>query len=211
MHGLYIPYWTFDAMVRCPWDAEAGYYYYVDVEYRDSNGRTQIRKEQRVRWEAASGVVEHVFDDVLVAGTQGIRQDLLTRVEPFPTAELVPYDTAYLSGHVVEHYQVVLPDAAEQSKQAMTKALFELAVEQVPGDTYRNMRIRPDWSGETFKHVLVPVWMLTYTYGRRAFQLVANGYTGRMAGTYPLSPWKVAFVTLLVILLVLLVLYVQNN
>ena len=27
----------------------------------------------------------------------------------FPTKDLVPYDTAFLSGFVVEHYQVVLP------------------------------------------------------------------------------------------------------
>ena len=31
VHGLYIPYWTFDAQVHCPWDAEAGHYYYVTV------------------------------------------------------------------------------------------------------------------------------------------------------------------------------------
>ena len=52
VHGLYIPYWTFDAQVHCPWDAEAGHYYYVTVEGRDSKGRRVTRQERRIRWEA---------------------------------------------------------------------------------------------------------------------------------------------------------------
>ena len=38
VRSLYIPYWTFDARVHCPWEAEAGYHYYVQVEGRDSKG-----------------------------------------------------------------------------------------------------------------------------------------------------------------------------
>ena len=37
---------------------------------------------------------------------------LLPKVEPFPTTEVVPYETRYISGWQVEHYQVALPAAA---------------------------------------------------------------------------------------------------
>ena len=67
-----------------------------------------------------------------------------------------------------------------------------MAAAQIPGDTYRNLQIHPTFSNQTFKHILVPVWLLTYNYGARAFQLVVNGYTGRMAGEYPKSAWKIA-------------------
>src|SRR4029434_4357721 len=40
--SLYIPYWTFDAHAHCPWEAEAGHYYYVTVEGRDSEGRRAV-------------------------------------------------------------------------------------------------------------------------------------------------------------------------
>ena len=40
VHGVYIPYWTFDAQVVCPWDAEAGHYYYTTETYQEG-GRTQ--------------------------------------------------------------------------------------------------------------------------------------------------------------------------
>ena len=147
---------------------------------------------RHVRWEPAAGVVDHFFDDEPVPGTHGrAARRCCGRWSRFPTAELVPYDTAFLSGFVVEHYQVVLLDAAKQSQAQMRQALEQLCGRQVPGDTYRNLRIHPVFSGETFKHILVPVWLLTYTYGRKTFQVLVNGYTGRIAGKYPLSVWRV--------------------
>jgi hypothetical protein len=195
--SLYIPYWTFDAQVHCPWDAEAGHYYYVPVTMTNSKGQRVTRMERRVRWEPASGVVDHFFDDEPVPGTQGLPLDLLKQVEPFPTPEVVPYDTAFLSGHVVEHYRVVLFDAAQRSVDQMNAALQQLCAQQIPGDTYRNLRIFPEFSGRTFKHVLVPVWLLSYTYGAKAFQVIVNGYTGRIAGRYPKSIWKIVLLVLL--------------
>lgn len=207
VHGLYIPYWTFDAQVHCPWWAEAGFYYYTTETYRDSQGRTQTRQVQHVRWQPASGIVDRFFDDEPVPGTHGLDQRLLRQVEPFPTTDLVPYETAYLSGFVVEHYQVVLIDAARRSQDQMRRQLEALCAGEVPGDTHRNLRIAPEFSAQTFKHILVPVWLLAYTYGSTRYQVIVNGYTGAIAGQYPKSPWKILFVILLAMIVLLIVLY----
>jgi hypothetical protein len=199
VHSLYIPYWTFDARVHCPWEAEAGYYYYVTVQGRDAQGKRVTRQERRTRWQQASGAIDYAFDDEPVPGTQGLPIDLLRQVEPFPTQEVVPYDTAFLSGHVVEHYRVVLVEAAHRSQEQMHAKLEQLCAAEVPGDTHRNLRIHPVYSSRTFKHVLVPVWLLSYNYGRRAFQVVVNGYTGQIAGKYPYSVWKIVFLVLLAV------------
>jgi hypothetical protein len=211
VHGVYLPYWTFDAQVTCPWRAEAGHYYYTTETYRDNQGRLSTRQVQHVRWEPASGRVDHFFDDEPVPGSQGVSVDLLRRIEPFPTSELVPYDAAMVSGFVVEHYQVVLLDAAQRSIEQMTGKLRVLAGAQVPGDTFRNLEISPEFSGRTFKHILVPVWLLTYTYGPRVFQVIVNGYTGKMEGTYPKSPWKIMGVILLILLVIVIYVYLQGS
>ena len=82
---------------------------------------------------------------------------------------------------------------------------------QVPGDTYRNLQIHPAFSGQTFKHILVPVWLLTYNFGAKSFQVVVNGVTGRMAGDYPKSPWKIALLVLLAIIIVLTILLLSQD
>jgi hypothetical protein len=206
VHGVYIPYWTFDAHVVCPWEAEAGHYYYTTETYRDNQGRTQRRQVRHVRWEPASGEVRHFFDDEPIPGTHGVRRDLLKQIEPFATSELVGYDTAYVSGFVVEHYQVVLFEAAEHSLQSMHQKLMELCAAQIPGDTHRNLEIHPTYSGRTFKHVLVPVWLLSYTYGATIYQVVVNGYSGSIAGDYPKSWWKIALLVIVVLIVVVIAL-----
>lgn len=206
VHGAYIPYWTFDAQTHCPWTAESGTYYYTTQTYTDGDGKQRTRRVRHTRWRPAQGVVDHFFDDEPVPGTHGVDLGLLKQVEPFPTNDLVPYDTAYLSGFVVEHYQVVLFDAAKASRESMERQLRQMCAREIPGDTYRNLRTEPTYAGETFKHILVPVWLLTYDYGRRHFDLVVNGYTGEMAGTYPKSAWKIFFLILFFATFVLLVL-----
>jgi hypothetical protein len=213
VRGVYIPYWTFDAQAVCPWEAEAGHYYYTTESYRDNQGRSQTRQVRHVRWDPASGVVRHFFDDEPVPGTHGVSRALLRQVEPFQTAELVPYDTAFLSGFIVEHYQIVLLDAAQASQDAMTRKLQEMCAAEIPGDTYRNLEIHPTFSAQTFKHILVPIWLLTYLYATKIYQVVVNGYDGRMAGQYPKSPWKIAFLVLLAIIgfLIVMLLSQSNN
>src|ERR1044071_1716967 len=189
--GLYIPYWTFDAQVHADWTAESGYYYYETETYRDSDGQTQTRQIQKVRWEPSSGALSHFFDDELVSASRGVQPEMLRYIEPFPTKELTPYKPGFLSGWVVERYQIDLLGAAKVAREEMDIEIQHLCSAQVPGDTQRNLQVDADYSGQTFKHILVPIWLLTYNYGRRNFQVVINGYTGAIAGNYPKSWIKI--------------------
>ncbi|HVU99716.1 MAG TPA: zinc ribbon domain-containing protein [Verrucomicrobiae bacterium] len=209
--GLYIPYWTFDAQVHADWTAESGYYYYETETYRDANGQTQTRQVQKVRWVPSSGATDHFFDDELVPASRGVQSEMLRRIEPFPTKELKPYNAGYLSGWVVERYQIDLVSAARSARDDMEREMYRLCAGQVPGDTHRNLQIATDYSGQTFKHILTPIWLLTYHYGARNFQVVINGYTCAIAGQYPKSWVKILFAVLGGILALLLVLFFLSH
>lgn len=206
VHGLYIPYWTFDAHVAARWTAEAGHYYYV-TERRGGKSQ-QVRK---VRWERASGSITHVFDDQLVAATQGVPADLLFKVEPFATQSLVPYDAAYVSGWVVEQYQIDLVAASQTARSKMDDIVRRLCAADVPGDTHRNLNVDADYSGQTFKHVLVPLWIVAYNYGSRTFQVLVNGQTGRIAGKHPYSWVKIALTIFAILVAILIVGWLQDK
>ncbi|RYX81873.1 zinc ribbon domain-containing protein [bacterium] len=198
VHGVYLPYWTFDADVHAEWQADAGYHYYTSESYTDSEGNSRTRQVQHTRWEPAWGSLNHFFDDDLVAASKGVQPDLLRQVEPFPTTtDLKPYDPAFLSGWVVEQYQIDLIAAAQHSRQSMEQEMYNRCSSDVPGDTQRNLRVQTDYSGQTFKHILVPVWLLSYTYGSTSYQVVINGYTGSIAGKYPLSWGKILLAIIL--------------
>ena len=194
--GLYIPYWTFDAQVHADWTAESGYHYYVTETYRDSNGETKTRQVQKTRWVPSSGSLDHFFDDELVPASRGVDPALLRKVEPFPTKELTPYRAGFLSGWVVERYQIDLVAAAQHARETMDSKVYSMCGSRVPGDTYRNLEVSADYSGQTFKHILTPLWLLTYHYGVKNFQVVINGYTGAIAGRYPKSWIKITLAVL---------------
>src|SRR4029453_14797334 len=137
---------------------------------------------------------------------RGWQINLRQKVEPFPsTAELKPYDPGYLSGWVVEQYQIDLVAAAQHSQEIMESKTRSLCAQQVPGDTHRDLDVAADFSGQTFKHILVPVWLVSYHYGAQAYQIVVNGYTGAIAGKHPLSWIKIALLVFTILILVLII------
>lgn len=212
LRGIYLPYWTFDAQVHAEWTAESGTYYYT-TERVLRNGRWENTQVRHVRWAPASGELDHFFDDELVAGSEGVDGGLLAKIEPFPTTtDLKPYAPEFVRGWTVERYQVDLRQAATLNMDAMQREVQELCGKQVPGDTYRNLQVQATYHGRTFKHVLMPVWVVSYTYGSRVFQLLANGYTGAIAGQRPWSWIKItlAVIAALVVALVFVWLNGQN-
>jgi len=212
VRGMYIPYWTFDAQTHADWTAESGYYYYETEEFTDSDGKRSTRQVQKVRWSRSAGALDHFFDDELIAASKGVQPDLLREIEPFPTTkELKPYNAGFLSGWVVERYQIDLVSAAQRARSEMERKLEQLCAQQIPGDTYRNLQVDADFSAQTFKHILTPIWLLTYEFHGRPFQVVINGYTGKIAGRYPKSWIKITLVIIFVLILLVVFAALQRN
>src|SRR5690242_7366701 len=93
----------------------------------------------------------------------------------------------------------------------MNEKLERMCAAQIPGDTYRNLVIHPTYSGRTFKHILVPIWLLTYTFGAKVFQVIVNGVTGQIAGQYPKSFWKVFFLVAIIIVVLLILMLASHR
>lgn len=204
LKGIYLPYWTFDAQSHADWTADSGTFYYESESYRDNNGQMQTRQVQRTRWQSAAGQLDNFFDDALEPASLGVHAALLRQVEPFPTHDLMPYDAGYLSGWTVEQYQIDLITAADQAKAAMDVKLRQLCGQAVPGDTFRSLAVQAQYSAQTFKHILLPVWLITYDYHGKSYQVLANGVSGQLAGEHPLSWVKIVFAAILVLLFLLM-------
>src|SRR5262249_46031725 len=102
--------------------------------------------------------------------------------------------------------QIDLVNAAARSRAIMDGKIRQLCSAEVPGDTQRNLDVQAAFSDQKFKHILVPVWLLTYTYGTKVYQVATNGVTGTIAGGRPWSWVKI----LLLIIVVLITIIVFN-
>ncbi|HKC26180.1 MAG TPA: zinc ribbon domain-containing protein [Thermoanaerobaculia bacterium] len=203
LRGVYVPFWTFDALTHSAWTAEAGYNYEVSVDAVE-NGQHVTRSETRTRWEPASGLLEKAFDDVPVPASRGIPPPLARGIEPFPTAGLVPYEPAYLAGFLAEENAVPLAEALAAARERMDAEIRDACAREIPGDTYRDLAVRTEYSGVAYKNGLLPVWIAAYRYGAKAYRYLVNGVTGRATGTAPFSPVKIALVVLAAIVFLIL-------
>lgn len=195
LSGVYVPFWTFDAATHSSWSAEAGFYYYVEVEALE-NGRTVVRREQRVRWEPAEGVLEKFFDDVPVEASKGLERSLTEAIEPFPTHELVPYEPSYLSGFLAEEYAVDVQDALKIARDRMAAEIRAACSAAVPGNTQRNLQVATAWSSVAYKNALLPLWIAAYDYAGTPYRFLVNGVTGKVSGKAPWSWVKIGLVVL---------------
>ena len=57
-----------------------------------------------------------------------------------------------------------------------------------------------------FKHVLRPVWISAYRYRDKGYRFLSNGQTGEVSGESPKSWWKIGFLVLGVLVVLILVL-----
>ncbi|WP_420022864.1 primosomal protein N' (replication factor Y) - superfamily II helicase [Cereibacter azotoformans] len=203
LSGIYVPYWTFDAATRSRYTGQRGDAYYttrtVTVQV---NGRPQRRTEQvrQIRWTPVSGRVARDFDDVLVLASQSLPHRYTEALEPWDLSALTPYRPDWLAGFTAEGYTVDLPAGWQRGQEIMARTIRGDVARAIGGDEQRIGRVETSYDRETFKHVLLPVWMAAYRYNGKSYRFVVNGQTGRVQGERPWSAWKIAFAVLLALI-----------
>jgi DNA-directed RNA polymerase subunit RPC12/RpoP len=192
--GLYIPFWTFDANLTASYSGERGEYYYVSVPYTTSiNGKTvtRTRQERRTRWYPASGTVEGFIDDTLIKASKKQNVKIPAKIARWDLKKLKPFDSSFLAGFITEKYTISLKDGHFQAEKVAHTTATQMAARDIGGDTQRVHDISVKLSNETFKHILLPVYISNYRYNQKLYSFFINGENGKISGERPYSFWKI--------------------
>jgi hypothetical protein len=203
--GVYVPYWTFDARVHSEWSADAGHYYYVTRTVPVRVGgqlRMQRQRVRKVRWVPAWVARDDTYDDLLVNASRGVPDELVVKLGGFDTRGLVPYRPEYLAGWRAEEYQLDLEDGWERARETILRTQNARCAGDVPGDTHRRLSVDTDIDGVRWKHVLLPMWSLSYELGGKRYSVLVHGQTGHVVGRAPYSWVKLLLLALAVLAVV---------
>jgi ribosomal protein S27E len=205
--AVYLPFWTYAADTASQYMGARGVHYF-ETEYfttTDSNGNQvqESREVMRTAWSPASGQVARRFDDVLVPATKSVNEARLNALEPWDLPSLCAYEPAYLAGFKAQRYQVELPAGFEKAKQAMEQTISQDIRRSIGGDEQRIDHVDTATSNETFRHLLLPVWIGAYQFQGKVFQVVVNARTGEVQGERPYSAMKIATLVLGILILIL--------
>lgn len=178
---IFLPFWTFASTAAASWKAQVGH----TRTHRDSKGNTHTHTEWR--WE--SGNVDHRFDDMLVCGTEHVSDRLLDQVGRFDLNDLVPYRPEFLAGMQAQAYEIGLEPAWAQARHAMREDVRQQCRSQASTSKIRNFTMQLDFAEESWRYILLPLYINTYYYENKPYQLLINGQTGRIAGQRP-ADWR---------------------
>lgn len=195
LHGVYIPYWTYDSDTRTAYQGQRGEVYYVTQRYTTThNGRrvTRTRRVPKIRWYPASGRTTRHFDDVLVGATRTLPRKITDWLAPWDLHNLEPYTEDYLAGFSSEVYQVDLDEGFEIAQSTMDQVIRGDVKRAIGGDQQRIHKLSTRHSDTTFKHVLLPLWTAGFQFRGKTYRFVVNGRTGKVRGERPYSIVKIA-------------------
>ncbi len=185
-NGVYLPYWTYDTLTGTHYVGERGEHYWTTV----GHGKNK-RRVRRTRWYPASGSFRRFFDDVLIVAATGLPNKYVVALEPWPLRRCVPFNPEMLAGFLARTYDVELDRGLAQAKDLIAQAIEADVRRRIGGDTQRIHSINTNLGAVTYKHLLLPVWMLTYRYREKPYRVVINATTGEVQGERPYSWIKI--------------------
>lgn len=190
-NGVYLSYFTFDSMTFTAYSGQRGEHYWVTV----GSGKNK-RRERRTRWYSASGRFQRFFDDVLVLANTGLRREFMLALEPWPLLKVVPFNQQMLAGHMARTYDIDLDQSFTEAKSRIDSALHSEVRQRIGGDAQRVHDVDSRYEAITYKHLLLPVWLLAYKYKDKTYQVFINAASGEVQGERPYSIWKIMFAVL---------------
>lgn len=196
IQSMYLPFWVFDADVDCDYTAQGGTHY--QETYQDSEGQTRTRT--RTEWEFTRGHVRQFFDDVAILASRSVDANLARDVRNCSTNATFAFDDRYLAGHGSELYGIEMPEAHQTARTEMENGMYSLVRQDVLRyyDEVSNISMDLDFSDETYKQLLLPIYITAYGFKGKIYQVLVNGETGEISGEYPKSYIKIALLVIVV-------------
>lgn len=185
-HGVYLPFWTIDALTFTKYRGERGDNYTVTV----GTGKDR-RTETRTRWTPAWGQFQRFFDDVVINATKNLPTKHIDALSPWPLKDCRPFTQEYLAGHFARTYDVELEQGFTQAKARVEAELQADCRRRIGGDQQRLHDMQVRYDAVTYKHLLLPVWMLAYQYKDKPYRVFVNAVTGEIQGDRPYSWIKI--------------------
>ncbi len=208
--GLYLPYWTFDAQLKASYTGQRGDYYYVNVPYTTKvNGKTvqSTRQEQRTRWTSVQGNIKGFIDDTLIKASNQKKNNIPSKVTNWNLTALETFNTSFLAGFITEKYTIPLKEGHLSANIEAKRIATTWAKQDIGGDTQRVEEINMLLNNETFKHILLPVYISAYQYNGKKYNFYVNGQTGSISGKRPYSFWKIFFFVLLILSVIITIVW----
>lgn len=165
--GFYLPVWAFHAAGEVTWRGE--------VRQRGQAKRVVSGRHSAMQF-------------VMVPAARRLPADLSAVVDTFRTEDAAAYDPRYLADWPAETYEIPVSDASLEARRIVLARLrHEIVNLSEEGFQPESVVVSPlGLAVESFRLVLVPVWLAHFICDGERFAAAVNGQTGEVLAQRPL-------------------------
>ena len=162
--GVYFPVWTFDVSGEIPW---------------------RCMELVNDEWVPRTGSKVVYEDDWMVPASHALPARLTEAVKGFRSQPTTPYHPRYLADWLAETYQISVSDASLVARWQILDAA-RTHVEHGQIRRIRDLTLSSTrFAIDSFKLLLVPLWIARYQVEGETFTVLINGQTGVVHGERP--------------------------
>jgi hypothetical protein len=104
-----------------------------------------------------------------------------------------------LAGWQAQGYDLGLQAAWDGARDDLREQARDACRQAIASHHVRDLRVAADFNNETWRYVLLPVYLAAYRYGGHAYQVMINGQTGTCTGQKPVD-WARVWVVVALLL-----------
>lgn len=172
--GIYVPFWLMDS---------------------ECNIHTQgIGYKEDLKTTEKYSVISEIYirvKNVPFDGALNMRDELMESVEPYDCSELKPFNGSYLQGYYAQRYDLSAEKLTDRIMVRLQRYGKQAASESLKGyDRFQWNSCMVGVGELEQKYALFPVWLLTYEYKGKNYQIAVNAQTGKTDGYLPVDKVK---------------------
>lgn len=182
--GMYVPFWLYD----CDADFDGSYKATRIQHWSDAQYNYTKTDHFLLRRGAEAG-----FTGIPMDGSTKMDDTFMESIEPYDYNQLIDFDMAYLSGYLADKYDVPSEDGENRIRQRVDATIQDELQSSLIGyatvlPTSRQLKV----THSRARYALLPVWTLNTRYRGKLYTFAMNGQTGKMTGSFPISPYRAA-------------------
>lgn len=177
--GIYFPFWVTDADTDSRMTAKA-------TKVRTWRiGDTQYTETST--YDVTRGGEIH-FEDIVSSAISEADKEMLEGILPYPSESMIDFSMPYLSGFVAKKRNIERAVLTDEVRGRMKSYATSLLRATASGYSTLNVTATDvNVQKSHWEYTLMPIWMLTYKKGDKAYTYAMNGHTGKIWGKLPIS------------------------
>ena len=184
---IYLPVWLVDVEVEAEWQAETGYDYEVvshQSRYADLQGwQSREVQETRIRWEPRQGNLKRDYHNIAAPALEE-DQEIRRALGDFDLAKAQEVQDAPGKDIYLRMPNRDMTDAWPAAQPRLQNAASEECRQAAGADHIRGFRWSPNFSGQNWTLLLLPVFTTYYLDDDRLpHPILIHGQSGRLQGS----------------------------